>query len=323
MARLNFSLEVGNILPWSQIRQAALAMDGGRWRGLWTYDHLLPCTAEELPLTVSSVEACESSPIFEGWTLLAALATLTQRLRLGTMVTAATMRHPALLAKIAITVDHISGSRVDLGLGTGWHEHEHEAFGIPLGSVKTRCLRFGEYAALLSRLLNGPYPITWKGDFFQLKEAPFAPAPYQRPLPLLLAGGGEKRILPVVARYAQACNLYANVFSSVEELRHKLEVLEGYCQELGRDYKEIRKTVTLYADIIDDPQAARQARRHLGQHLYDEEAEALPLGEPSRIIDAVGPLLALGVDEVVFNGPDPTPEKIERLDSEVLAHFTS
>ncbi|MGM9991628.1 MAG: LLM class flavin-dependent oxidoreductase [Candidatus Bruticola sp.] len=296
-------------------------MDQQRWRGLWTYDHLLPCTAEELPLTVNSAEECERGPILEGWSLLAALAAITKRVRLGTMVTSATMRHPALLCKIAITVDHISGGRTELGLGTGWHEREHEAFGIRLGGLKTRCDRFEESAALIKRLLNGPYPINWEGKFFKLHEAPFAPTPLQHPLPLLLAGGGEKRILPAVAQYADGCNLYVNMFSSLEEARHKLEVLHHLCEEKGRDFSKIRKTVTMYADIIDDEQEAHRYRRFMGQHLYDEEADALPFGSTQRIIDAIEPLIDMDIDEVIFNGPYPEPERLARLDSEVLSAF--
>lgn len=321
MAKIKFGMETANVLPWPDIKAAALAMDKQRWRGLWTYDHLLPCTAEELPLVVTSAEECEKGPIFEGWTLLAALAAMTERVRLGTMVTSATMRHPALLCKMAVTVDHISGGRVDLGLGTGWHEHEHEAFGISLGGLKNRCDRFEEEAGLISRLLNGPYPVTWEGRFFHIKEAPFAPSPLQSPLPLLLAGGGEKRILPVVAKYGNACNLYVNMFSSMEELKHKLGVLERLCAEIGRDCREIRRTVTMYADIIDDETEAFRMRRFMGQHLYDEEADALPFGSPQRIIDAIEPLIGLGIDEVVFNGPYPSPEKLARFDEEVLKAF--
>ncbi len=321
MSKIRFGIELPNTMPWPELRAAALAMDKQRWRGLWTYDHLMPCTAEELPLTVNSVQECEEGPIFEGWSLLAALAAITKKVRLGTMVTSATMRHPALLCKIAVTVDHISSGRVELGLGTGWHEHEHQAFGIRLGGLKTRCDRFEESAALIKRLLNGPYPVSWEGKFFHLEGAPFAPTPIQKPLPLLLAGGGEKRILPTVAKYGNACNLYVNMFSSLEEAKHKLEVLRLLCEENGRDFAEIRKTVTMYADIIDNEQEAQRFRRFMGQHLYDEEADALPFGSPQRIIDSIEPLIDLGIDEVIFNGPYPSPERLERLNNEVLSAF--
>ena len=321
MSKIDFTIEVGNTLPWEVIKNAALVMDKQRWRGLCVYDHLLPCTAEELPLTVPPAEEFEWNPIFEGWSLLAALASITDRVRLGTMVTSVTMRHPALLAKIAVTVDHISKGRVDLGLGTGWHEHEHQAFGIKLGGVKTKCDRFEEGAALLRRLLDGPYPVSWEGKFFNLDNAPFAPAPLQRPFPLILAGGGEKRILPAVVKYGSGCNLYVNMFCSLDEAKHKLEVLRSLCDEAGRNFAEIRKTVTMYADIIDDEKEAFKMRRFMGQHLYDEEADALPYGSPQRIIDAAEQLIEMGIDEIVLNGPYPDTEKLTRFNEEVLSAF--
>lgn len=319
--RINFGIEIPNTLSWAELRAAALACDAGLWRAVYTFDHLMPCTAEELPLTVSSTQECESGPILEGWTLLAGLASLTERVRLGSMVSAVTMRHPALLAKEAITVDHISAGRVDLGLGVGWHEHEHAAFGIALGTTRQRCDRLDEGAEVLQALLRGQQSYSFAGHYFQLHEVPFAPGPVQRPLPLLIAGGGEKRTLRTVARWANASNIYGNVFGSFEEVRHKQEVLDRYCEEAGRDPREVRRTVTLYGDIIDDPVAARQARFFLGQHLYDSEAEALPLGEPQRLIDAAASFFELGIDEIVLNGPLPTPEKLARLNDCVLAAF--
>jgi alkanesulfonate monooxygenase SsuD/methylene tetrahydromethanopterin reductase-like flavin-dependent oxidoreductase (luciferase family) len=319
--RIHFGLEIPNVLPWETLCAAALRADLQRWRTLWTYDHLLPCTAEELPLTVSSAEECEAGPILEGWTLLAALAALTRRVRLGCMVSPASFRPPGLLAKMAVTVDHISQGRVELGLGTGWHEREHEAFGIPLGSLRDRSDRLEEAAQVIRLLLSGPGPSDFQGRFFRLVRAPFAPSPRQAHLPLLVAGGGEKRTLRTVARYADACNLYGNVFGSLSEVRHKLRVLDELCQEAGRDPGQVRRTVTLYGDVIEDPRRARELRAWLGQHLPDEEAEALPLGEPSRLIEAVEPYVALGVDEIVLNGPDLDLEGLERLDRQVLAAF--
>lgn len=321
MAKLHFGLELANIEPWPKLQLAASVMDSQLWRALYTYDHLIPCTAEELPLTVESAAACENGPILEGWTLLAALAATTKRVRLGSMVTAVTMRHPAVLAKCAVTVDHISRGRVDLGLGTGWHRHEHEAYGLSLGKLKERCDRFDEAIQVLTALLHQDSPHTFAGQYYQLDQAPFNPKPIQERLPILVAGGGEKRTLPTTAKYADACNLYGNVFGSRDEVKHKLQVLDGYCQALGRDPSTIRRTVTLYADIIDDPGQAHRARRFLGQHLYDEEADALPYGSPQRLIDCFASYIELNVDEIVLNGPDPTPEKLTSFNDEILSVF--
>lgn len=321
MPRLHFGLELPNVEPWERLCRSASRADGQRWRTLWTYDHLLPCTAEELPLVVPSAEECERGPILEGWTLLSALAARTSRVRLGCMVSCATFRHPGLLAKMAVTVDHVSGGRLDLGLGAGWHQREHEAFGIPLGGVKDRLDRLEEVVQVIRRLLDGPGPVDFEGRFFRLVGAPFAPAPVQSRLPLLVAGGGERRTLPIVARLADACNLYGNVFGSLEEVRRKLQLLDGLCEAAGRDPREVRRTVTLYGDLVDDPTEARRRRLHLGQHLPDDEAEALPIGSPQRLVDAVEPYVDLGVDEIVLNGPELKAELLDRLDAEVLSAF--
>lgn len=319
--KISFGMELGNTENWERLKSACTAMDSGLWRTIWTYDHLYPCTAEELPLVAGPAEEFVKNPIFEGWTLLTAMAMLTSRVRLGTMVSAVTMRHPALLAKTAVTLDHISGGRVDLGLGMGWLESEHETFGVPLGSLRDRSDRLEEGAALIRSLLNGPWPVTQEGRFFQVKNAWFAPLPVQKRLPLLVAGGGEKRTLRTAARYGDASNVYGNMFGSYDEVKHKMEVLDAHCEKYGRDPREVRRTVTLYADIIDDPAEAARMRRFMGQHLYDEEADALPYGEPQRIIDAVAPYIDLGIDEIVFNGPVPEPEKLMRFSDEVLKAF--
>jgi len=321
MPRIHFGLELSNTQPWETLRDAAMRMEGQRWRTLWTYDHLLPCTAEELPLTVPSTEECERGPILEGWTLLAALAALTNRVRLGCMVSPVTFRPPALLARMAVTVDHVSGGRVDLGLGTGWHEREHEAFGLPLGSCRERSDRLDEAAEVIRLLLSGPGPFDFQGRYFRLVRAPFSPGPVQARLPLLVAGGGERRTLRTVARFADACNLYGNVFGSLEEVRRKLQVLDRHCLEVGRDPREVRRTVTLYGDLVEDSDEARRRRLWLGQHLSDEEAEALPFGAAERLVRAVEPYVALGVDEIVWNGPALDAPGLDRLDREVLAVF--
>ena len=318
---IDFGIELGNTEPWTTLREAALCMDGQLWRTAWTYDHLIPCTASELPLTVSSAEECEEGPILEGWTLLAGLAAITSRVRLGTMVSCMTMRHPVLLAKNAVTVDHISGGRVDLGVGTGWLECEHRALHIELGTPKEQSDRLEEGSRILQQCLHRGGRFSVEGKFYSVDNAPFAPLPVQSHLPLLIGGGGEKRTLRTVARYGDACNVYANMFGSYDEVVRKMRVLDRHCEECGRDPREIRRTVTMYADIIDDESEAFRYRRFMGQHLYDEEADALPFGSAQRIVDAIAPYVDLGIGEIVFNGPKPTPEKLTRLNDEVLHCF--
>src|SRR5206468_729705 len=146
-------------------------------------------------------------PHFEGWTTLAALAMATERVRIGTLVTANTYRHPAVLAKMATTVDHIPRGRLEFGLGAAWHAYEHEVYGIPFHTARERLERLEESARAIKLLWTEPRP-KFEGKYYQLHEPPYNPPNVQQPYPpLLIGGGGEKRTLRTVARYADACNV--------------------------------------------------------------------------------------------------------------------
>ncbi len=190
----------------------------------WLYDHFAPINGDI------------GGPCLEGWTALAALATLTERLRLGLMVTGNTYRHPAVLAKIAATVDVISNGRLDLGIGAGWNEYEHESLGIPLYKPGERIRRFGEACEVIRRLFTEPV-VDFDGRYHQLKDARSEPKPVQKPYPpFVIGGGGEKLTLRVVATYADIWNYTG---TSVEEFTHKVKVLREHCEAIGRDPDEI------------------------------------------------------------------------------------
>ncbi len=190
----------------------------------WLYDHFAPINGDI------------GGPCLEGWTALAALATLTERLRLGLMVTGNTYRHPAVLAKIAATVDVISNGRLDLGIGAGWNEYEHESLGIPLYKPGERIRRFGEACEVIRRLFTEPV-VDFDGRYYQLKDARSEPKPVQKPYPpFVIGGGGEKLTLRVVATYADIWNYTG---TSVEEFTHKVKVLREHCEAIGRDPDEI------------------------------------------------------------------------------------
>ena len=186
----------------------------------WLYDHFAPISGDV------------GGPCLEGWTVLAAFAALTERLRLGLMVTGNTYRHPAVLAKIAATVDVISNGRLDFGIGAGWNEYEHESMGIPLYKPGERIRRLDEACEIIKRLFTEP-TVDFDGRYYQLKDARSEPKPVQKPYPpFVIGGGGEKLTLRVVAKYADIWNYTG---SSVEEFAHKVEVLRGHCDAIGRD----------------------------------------------------------------------------------------
>ncbi|MFF7970172.1 TIGR03560 family F420-dependent LLM class oxidoreductase [Streptomyces sp. NPDC007905] len=181
------------------------------------------------------------APMLEAWTTLGFLAAHTSTVRLGALVTGVTYRHPGLLAKITTTLDVLSGGRATLGLGAAWYEREHHGLGVPFPPLAERFERLEETLRVCLQMWdpdnNGPF----EGRHYRLAETLCVPAPVSEPHPeIMIGGGGERKTLRLVARYADACNL---IPSSPEELRHKLDVLRGHCEAVGRDYDTIRKTI--------------------------------------------------------------------------------
>jgi F420-dependent oxidoreductase-like protein len=205
----------------------------------WLFDHFYPIWSPQK-------EADLTGPCLEGWTMLAALAQATTRLRMGTLVTGIHYRHPAVLAKMVSTIDILSGGRIELGIGAGWNTQESEAYGIELGSLRERFDRFEEACQVIISLLSQE-TTDFDGAYYQLTDARCEPKGPQRPHPPIVIGGaGERRTLRAVARYAQRWD--ASNAPSPEALAHKLEVLHSHCQEIGRDPKEITTSSHLWFD---------------------------------------------------------------------------
>ncbi len=204
----------------------------------WTFDHFVPIAGDP------------AGPCMEGWSILAAMAAVTRRLRLGVMVTGNTYRHPAVLANMAATVDVISDGRLELGLGAGWHEEEHEAYGIDLPPLRERFDRFDEALEVVHLLLTQPVA-NFSGTHYRLTEARCEPKPVQRPRPPLVIGGkGERRTLGAAARWADQWNYPRG---EPEEFRRLVGVLAERCEEIGRPVGDIEVSVQLFAE--SDPAA--------------------------------------------------------------------
>ncbi|GAB2967722.1 LLM class F420-dependent oxidoreductase [Saccharothrix stipae] len=189
-------------------------------------------------------------PMLECYTTLGFLAAHTSTIRLGALVTGVTYRHPGLLAKIVTTLDVLSGGRTTLGIGAAWYEREHDGLGVPFPPLGERFERLEEALRICLRMWdprdNGPFD----GVHYRLAETLCVPAPLSTPHPEVMIGGnGERKTLRLAARYADACNL---LLRSPAELPHKLDVLRRHCDDLGRDYDAIRKTVVHLADVPDD-----------------------------------------------------------------------
>ena len=196
-----------------------------------------------------------SEPMFEGWTALGAIAGFTSKIRLGTMVTGNIYRHPSILAKTGATLDVLSKGRLFMGIGAGWNEEESRAYGIPFPPVKERFRRLEE-AVQIIRLMWTEEKCNFDGKFYKIRDAYCNPKPIQKPHPPILIGGsGERETLKLVAKYADACNL----FGSSDTIRRKLEVLREHCKTVGRDYNSILKT-RLGVVIMDKDKSALEKR---------------------------------------------------------------
>jgi len=194
----------------------------------WAFDHFIPLGPDP------------TGPQLEGWTLLGALAARTERLRIGLMVTGNIYRHPAVLANIATTVDIISKGRLDFGIGAGWNELETSMYGIPLYPPGERLRRFGEACEVI-KLLWTQTEANFDGKYYQLKDARCEPKPIQKPYPPFVIGGsGEKLTLRIVAQYASIWNFAGG---TVEDFRHKSEILNQHCAAIGRNPTEIERSI--------------------------------------------------------------------------------
>jgi F420-dependent oxidoreductase-like protein len=212
----------------------------------WGFDHFLPIFSDP------------TGPCLEGWTALAALAMATRRVRLGLMVTGNTYRHPAVLAKVATTVDIISGGRLIFGLGAGWFELEHREYGIPFHTVGSRLRRLDETLQMI-KLLWTQERATFSGKHFKLEDASFNPKPLQKPHPPILIGAsGENVALRIVAQHAQMWNS----FGTPEVFRGKIARLEEHCRRIGRDPNSIEKSV-----LTNGPFMLNDARRQIDDYV--------------------------------------------------------
>ncbi len=211
----------------------------------WAFDHFIPLGPDP------------TGPQLEGWTLLGALAARTERLRIGLMVTGNIYRHPAILAKIGATVDHISHGRLDFGIGAGWNELECNMYGIPLYTPGERIRRLDEACEVIKRLWTETVA-NFDGRYYHLKDARCEPKPVQKPYPPFVIGGsGEQLTLRVVAKYA---NIWNYLGRSLDEFRHKNQVLDQHCAAIGRDPSTIERSIQ-YRVNYDNMSETRDAVR--------------------------------------------------------------
>ncbi len=285
---------------WPSIRDAAIRAESVGWDSVWTWDHLM------------AIFGPADQPIFEGWTTLAAIAAVTTRIRLGLMVGANTFRNPGLTAKLATTLDHVSGGRAVLGIGGAWFEREHDAFGIDFGAgFGERLDRLDEAVMLLRRLLDGER-ITHEGTFYRFTDALCEPRPVQAHLPILIGGSGPKKTLRTTALRGDAWN----TAGTLDEVTTRLEILNDHCADVGRDRSEIELTVSFPLLIRDRPADAEAAWAAIIHANGTSHAGAVPhlFGSPEQLADRMRPYVDLGFRTIIARLPAPYDlETIDRM----------
>src|SRR5687768_8073694 len=215
---------------------------------IWVYDHFHTVPTQELETN------------FECWMSTAALARDTSTIRIGQMVTCNNYRNPALLAKMASTVDVMSHGRLDFGIGAGWYEAEYKAYGYPFPDGPERLRQLDEALQIIRAMWTEPYA-TFEGKYYQVRGAINEPKGVQKPhIPIWVGGGGEKVTLKLVAKYADACNISTG--TDPAGYKHKYDVLREHCDKLGRDYNSILKTAHVFLTLLEDGQDPEEGTAH-------------------------------------------------------------
>ncbi len=287
------------------VAMAAAAEDSG-FDSVWVMDHFYQLPPMGGP----------DAPMLDSYTLLGALAARTARVRLGTMVTGVTYRNPAHLAKIVTTLDVISGGRAILGLGAAWYDVEHEGLGFDFPPAPERLDRLEEALQICRAMFREQAP-SFDGRYYRIHEARNVPRPMQPGgPPILVGGGGEKRTLQLVARYADM----ANFFGDVATVAHKVDVLRDHCEAVGRDPSEV--TVSRLATLVLTASAQETAdTKAFLRQVTGEEPTGSNVGTPDELAAQIEELAGAGVDYFIFNIPTGTPDTVRRVGAELVSRF--
>ena len=261
---------------------------------IWLFDHFhtVPVPSQEVT--------------FECWVSTAALARDTKNVRIGQMVTCNGYRNPALLAKMASTVDVLSHGRLDFGIGAGWYEHEYRAYGYPYPDAPER-LRYLREALQVILAMWTQEEATYEGKYYQVRGAINQPKGVQKPhIPILIGGGGEKVTLKLVAQYGDACN----VGGDIPTIKHKFDVIRQHCEAVGRDYESIHRTSSTSCFMGDSEEAALSQLKPMGQQVIEALRRTGMIGTPDTVRQGLQAFEDAGVQELILTFPN-----ITKLDS--------
>jgi F420-dependent oxidoreductase-like protein len=264
--------------------QIAQTADETGFASVWLVDHFhtIPQPSQEVT--------------FEAWTTTAALARDTKRVRVGQLVTCNGYRNPALLAKMASTVDVLSHGRLNFGIGAGWYEHEYRAYGYDYPEAPERLRQLREAVQVILAMWTQEEAV-FEGKYYQVRGAINQPKGVQKPhIPILIGGGGEKVTLKLVAQYGDACN----VSGDLETIKHKFEVIKHHCETVGRDYESIHRTSTTLCVIAEtDEQAFAQVPEYV-KSMFGDRINAALVGSPETIRKRLAEFEAVGVQELII-----------------------
>jgi alkanesulfonate monooxygenase SsuD/methylene tetrahydromethanopterin reductase-like flavin-dependent oxidoreductase (luciferase family) len=289
---------------WPGLLAAGIRAERVGFDTLWTWEHVYP------------IVGSHEGPIFEGWLTITAWAQATERIRIGLMVGANTYREPALTAKMATTLDHISNGRAILGIGGAWFETEHTAFGFPFGSGFPERLRWlGEGLPVMRGMLRGETPSA-AGPRYAARSVRNDPPPIQERMPILIGGGGEQVTLKLVAKYGDA----NNVGGGIENVKRKEAALLRHCETVGRDPSEIERTTGTGVVVIRD---SREEARRVFESIFERNGKAplwedQPVGTPEDVAEMLAPFLEIGYRHFICGFPAPHDEEsMTRMATEV------
>ena len=271
------------------------------------FDHFLPMRSDP------------EGPCFEGLTLLSAMAAHTTRIRCGILVVGCTYRNPAVLAKVAATIDHVSGGRLELGVGAAWYEMEHNQYGIPFPSAGRRIRMLGEAAKILRGLWTDQRT-TFQGRYYTITDAHCEPKPVQQPrIPLWIGGAGERLTLRVVAESADGWNTF---FLPTDAYQRKLDILAGHCRDVGRDPADIRKSLVIQALVREtEGEVKEEAQRLAARQNTDVQAlrQRALVGTPEQCAERLLPYVKLGVSDFIVSVQAPADMRTLELVAQKVA----
>jgi F420-dependent oxidoreductase-like protein len=310
-------VDIPTASQWGVMRDLAAYADRGAWDSLWVYDHF------------HTVPVPTDEATHEAWSLMSAYAATTSRIKLGQMCTAMSYRNPVYLAKVAATVDVISGGRVQMGIGGGWYEHEWRAYGYGFPSAGVRLGRLDEGVQIMRDAWRDGR-VSFDGKHYQADGAIVAPKPLQDSgIPLWIAGGGEKVTLRIAAKYAQ----YTNYTCEPEGFRHKSEVLEGHCREVGTDYRAIVRSANFNAVVgTSEAEVKDRVEQIRARQIAKANPEAVEgmlstitspdsaSGTPEQIVERLNRMRDLGCEYAILYFPEAAYDRsgIELFEREVI-----